>query len=78
MLENSNPFNWGKEKVVSSPGAPVESEGKTLDTSVPMFHFTEEEVSKFKAEGKTDEEIDLLRKSVINKLARAQAEKMLN
>lgn len=51
----------------------VSVEGKEpFDPELLTFNFTEQEIEKFKKEGKSDEEIELLRKTVLNKLERAR------
>ena len=52
---------------------PVMVEGKEpFDPELRMFNFTNEEIAKFKEEGKSDQEIELSRKTVLNKLERTR------
>ena len=52
---------------------PIVVQGKEpFDPELLTFNFTNEEISKFKEEGKSDQEIELLRKTVLNKLERAR------
>lgn len=43
-----------------------------FDPELLTFNFTDQEIARFKQEGKSDQEIELLRKTVLNKLERAR------
>ena len=81
MFENLNPFKlWNNEVKESSPvssGEKMEKES-SIDISVPTFRFTKEEIADLSAKGMTEDEIELKRKEVINKLARAHSGGMTN
>lgn len=69
---------FGKETVGSQenkevPPVSIKVEGKEpFDPEVLTFNFTGQEIARFKQEGKSDQEIELLRKTVLNKLERAR------
>lgn len=69
---------FGKE-TVSSPEhnevspIPIKVEGKEpFDSELLTFNFTDQEIAEFKNEDKSDQEIELLRKAVLNRLERAR------
>lgn len=76
MLENI--FKWGRGKAESelAPSAGLVSGAEKpesgIDISVPMFHFTEKERAEMKAEGMSDDEIDMRESDVVNRLARGR------
>ncbi len=69
---------FGKENVGSQKNkevfpASIKVEGREpFDPELLTFNFTDQEIGKFKQEGKSDQEIELLRKTVLHKLERAR------
>lgn len=69
---------FGKETVDrrgNNEVPPVSIKVEGMEPFVPellTFNFTNQEIARFKQEGKSDQEIELLRKTVLNKLERAR------
>jgi hypothetical protein len=50
----------------------VVEEKNAFDPELLTFNFTDQEIEKFKSKGMSDQEIELLRKTTLNKLERAR------
>lgn len=69
---------FGKETIGTSknnevPPVSIKVEGREpFDPELLTFNFTDQEIEKFKSKGMSDQEIELLRKTTLNKLERAR------
>lgn len=63
----------GRQENNEVPPVSIKVEGREpFDPELLTFNFTDQEIEKFKSKGMSDQEIELLRKTTLNKLERAR------